>query len=866
MAQVNGYVAGMELAAEKTRAVGTAAEQLAQKRASLEALGRPMLVFGALAAAATVIAIRKFAEFDEAMSNVNAVTQETTANMESLRDAALDAGGRTIFTATEAANAIEELGKAGLTTAYILDGALAGALSLAASGQLEVARAAEITAVTLKQFGLGGDQATHVADVLSAGAGKALGSVEDLAQALKFVGPVAASMGVSLEEATGALALFADQGIIGEQAGTSLRGVLASLTSPSAEASKEIDRLGISLYDSHDAFIGIEGVAGELSDAFKNGTDKSRDMSLGIIFGNQQVTAARVLFEQGADAVAKYTAEVNDAGYAARVAADRLDNLNGDLEKLSGAFDTALIKSGSGANEILRSIVQSITFLVDVVGDAPQPLLDAGLALGTVAAAVALAGGAALIATPKIVAFKLALKDTEISASTVALRAAAVGGAIGIATIAVSLFVARQAEAAATAQEFADSLDQSTGALTGYSRELVVKKLSEADAFRAAKEAGISQQELTDAVVKGGDALAAVQAKLTGNNTIASFFQGFDGTAGTVGTRAGNASDAVNQLAEALDNGEQSWRDADAVTQTASEAYSEAADEAAALQSNLTSLIDTINKANGVGQDAITANIDYQDSLAKINEQIANVRAGTEGYAAGLNLATDAGRDNYGMLVDVAKGGQDAAQAQFNLDGNVQNYIANLQTSRDAVLQNAEDLGATAGELQNISDTVVAMPTQHEIDILVDTHNAQYQLDNFIYSNDGRQILVSVNAEHGFAGGGYTGSGSKFQPAGVVHAGEFVSTAETVRSPANRAALEYMHAGGEISGYAAGGYVPSPASSSFGSSVLTALTDPALLRLLRDAVMRPVDVSVDGYVLATANQSGNAKLAAIGAS
>lgn len=862
LAQVNQYVSGMELAAAKTRAVGTAAEQLAQKRASLEALGRPMLVFGALAAAATIIAVRKFAEFDQAMSQVNAVTQETTANMNLLRDAALDAGGRTVFTATEAANAIEELGKAGLSTADILDGALAGALALAASGQLEVARAAEITATTLKQFGLGGDQAGRVADVLSAGAGKALGSVEDLAQALKFVGPVAASMGISIEEAAGALSLFADQGIIGEQAGTSLRGVLSSLTSPSEIAKKKIEELGISLYDSAGAFLGVENLAGQLGEGLEKLTDQEQDMALGVIFGNQQVTAARVLFTQGADAVKKYTEQVNDAGYAARVAADRLDNLNGDLEKLSGAFDTALIKSGSGANEILRSIVQSVTFLIDAVGDAPQPLLDAGLALTTVAAAVTLTGGAALIATPKIVAFKLALQDTNVSAKNVAIGAGAIGAAIGLATIVISAYIAKQADAEASQEAFADSLDKTSGAVTDYTRDLVAKRLEEKGAFDGAKEAGISQKELTDAVIAGGDALAEVQAKL----------EAYAESQITVGSRGGYLASQeaivatkIREVSEELEGGRDALDNTATATYTAAGAYTEAADKAAELQSNLTALIDTINKANGVGQDAVSTNAAYRQAIDDAAVAVAEYADANGVSVANIDESTAAGSANADMFADLAAKSQDAAKAQFELDGSTTSYTSALQAGRQQLYDQILGLTGSADAAQALTDKIYAMPSQKEIEILASTYQAQRELDYFIENNAGRTIAVNINATEGrnYASGGYTGPGGKYQAAGIVHAGEFVSTQETLRSPANRAALEYMHAGGEISGYAGGGYVSAPSSGAGPLGPITALVDPAFIREVRE-LARARRADLDTVGLATANQTGQSQLAQLG--
>src|SRR5690606_29673608 len=267
--------------------------------------------------------------------------------------------------AREAANAEEELAKAGLATSQIRGGALRGSLDLAASGQLEVARAAEITGITLKQYSLAGSEAGRVADVLSAGANKAVGSVEDLAQGLKFVGPQAAAMGVSLEDTVATLALFADQGIIGEQAGSALRGMLASLTAPSRQAQAALDDLDISLYDSNNRFVGLQSVVAQLNEKLGDADDATRDAALGVIFTNAQLTSAQALVGDAGKKWGEYRDAVDDSGLASRIAADRMDNLAGDVEKLGGAFDTALIKGGTGANEVLRGLVQGATDLVD---------------------------------------------------------------------------------------------------------------------------------------------------------------------------------------------------------------------------------------------------------------------------------------------------------------------------------------------------------------------------------------------------------------------------------------------------------------------------------------------------------------------
>lgn len=811
VAQVSGYVAGMETAARKTRELGSEAERLVAKRQAFEDLGRPLLVFGAIAAAAVGIAIKKFADFDQAMSQVNAVTQETTANMGLLREAALDAGGRTVFTATEAANAIEELGKAGLTTADVLEGALNGALSLAASGQLEVARAAEITATTLKQYNLAGDQAGRVADVLSAAAGKALGSVEDLAQGLKFVGPIANSMGVSLEETAGALALFADQGIIGEQAGTSLRGVLSSLTSPSVQAGEAINALGINLYDlKTNKFLGLENVAGQLATAFGKLDEKQRDYNLGLIFGNQQITAARVLFGSGAEVLHEYTAQVNDAGYAARVAADRMDNLSGDVEKLGGALDTYLIKSGSAANDTLRSLVQSLTFLVDEAGDLPAPVLGAGLAVGTVAAAIALAGGAALIAVPRVAAFKLAMQNTTIGARGAALAITGVAGAVGIATVVIGALIQKQAELDAVGDALVDSLDKTTGAFTDYSREIVAKQLQDSGAAETAKGLGVSLDVLTDAAFGNADAMAALDAA----------------TAGAEFTNPGirNLRADVSDLRGEVEQAPDDLREMQAATEGSADAYQNAAAQVESLQSELNGLIDTINKANGIGQDAVSTNAAYRDALQGVKQAVKDARDGVEGTSRSLDEATAAGAKNAAMFSDLAAKSQAAAKAQFDLDGNADNYIATLESGRQALFDQIKGLTGSADAAQKFADKVYAIPSQKEVDLLVQTSEANRRLTDFFTLWNGRTIRMSVKTNGtsytpGFADGGFTGGGSKYQVAGVVHAGEWVSTAETVSNPANRAALEYMQSGGVIKGYAGGGYVAA-ASTGGGATIV----------------------------------------------
>ena len=342
--------------------------------ASLDQIGRTAGRVGLIAAAGLGVMVVASARFDKSMSAVQAATHETADNMDLLRQAAIKAGADTAFSATEAAAGIEELAKAGVSTADILGGGLRGALDLAAAGTISVGDAAEFTATALSQFKLSGAQATHVADLLAAGAGKAQGGVSDMALALNYAGVPAAQLGVSIEETSGAIALLASNGILGQKAGTGLRGVLSSLASPSAAAAKTLEAYNIQLFDSQGKFIGLAGVADQLKMKLGGLTEEERANALGKIFSNAQLNTANILLRDGAAGIEDWTAAVNDQGYAAETAALKLDNLAGDVEKFKGSLETALITAGSGSQGPLRQLVQGATGAVNAFNQMPAPL------------------------------------------------------------------------------------------------------------------------------------------------------------------------------------------------------------------------------------------------------------------------------------------------------------------------------------------------------------------------------------------------------------------------------------------------------------------------------------------------------------
>lgn len=338
-------------------------------------LGIGMVAFAA-------VAIKKWADFDQAMARVEATGGEAAARIDELNEAAKSDEVIALgYDAVQASDAIYELAKAGVSATDIIGGAMTGAMSLAAAETMDAAEAASIMASALNQFNLKGDKSAHVADLLVAGAGKAQGSAHDLGFALKQSGLVADQFGLSIEETTGTLAFFASAGLIGSDAGTSLRTMLLHLAGPSTKAAKLMKEIGLEVYGSNGQMVDMETLADNLQTSMGKLTEKQRNQALATIFGADATRAAALLYREGGDEVVRWTEKVNDAGYAQDVARERMDNLNGDIKKLSATWDRSLINMGESADAPMRGLVTNITEVIDWFGQLSPAIQGVILAL-----------------------------------------------------------------------------------------------------------------------------------------------------------------------------------------------------------------------------------------------------------------------------------------------------------------------------------------------------------------------------------------------------------------------------------------------------------------------------------------------------
>lgn len=455
---------------EQADAAKNVAEQSEKSKRTLKDVSTGLLGVGAAAAVTFGLMVKGSAGFEAQMSAVKATGADAAQNIDGLREAAMKAGRQFgQFSGVDAAQGIEQLAKAGVDASEILGGALTGALSLAAAGEMAVGDAAEVTAKTLAQFQLEGKDAAHVADLLAAGAGKAVGDVKDFGFALAMAGTVANQYGVSVEETVGTLALFAQNALLGSDAGTSMKQMLLQLAQPTGKAQAALDQYNIAAYDAQGNFVGMADLAGQLQQKLGHLSQEQQNAALKTIFGADAIRAAAILMREGAEGVEEWTKAVDDQGYAAMVAATKMDNLKGDLRGLSGAWENLTISMGSKADSPLRSATQGLAGFVDALASAPPWMHEIAMGGIAVTAAVGLVGGGlmkgAIAANEARTAFKtLATDMPKTAAAMKGVGLAAVGL---IATLALIKGVE-----AYTFRPMTQGLTESTTAMLAAAQEL----------------------------------------------------------------------------------------------------------------------------------------------------------------------------------------------------------------------------------------------------------------------------------------------------------------------------------------------------------------------------------------------------------
>ena len=382
-----------DMTRQLVRVLRNAQTKLKKFGRSAIATGRRIAVVGALMAAPFVFATRTFAEFDDAMRAVGAVTEDTGANLDMLRGKAKKLGATTSFTAIEVGLLMLELGRANFDPSEI-DNMTGSVLSLARATRTEASLSAKILSRSIRQFGLAASDSSRVADVLTAAANKSLNTVESLGQSLELVGPVADDFNLSLEDTLAVLGTLGNLGIEGSMAGTAMRRILLT-TGADAEKLKRI--FGVEFVDMNGNVRPLVDTLQDVADATRNLGSAERAQKFKDAFGLRGITGASGIGKNIVGARDLRDAIGEAGGLAAKTAKEMDDGLGGALRILKSAIEGVRIEIGGALAPALQKLAKWMT--VNLQSAIEWIKANKGMVVVAAVAAVGVIGlGVALVA------------------------------------------------------------------------------------------------------------------------------------------------------------------------------------------------------------------------------------------------------------------------------------------------------------------------------------------------------------------------------------------------------------------------------------------------------------------------------------
>lgn len=347
------------------------------------------------------LAINSAMGYEGAMSDVQASLGLTSSQMSQVGDLALQIGRDTSLSAVEAARGIEELGKAGMSLPDILGGGALAAANLAAAVGTNMSTAGTAMATAMNIWEMSGDQATAIADNITAAVNLSASGIEDIQLGMGNAAATAVGVGMSFEQTAAAIALFAANGVNGAKAGTQLNTMIGTLANPTAEAQAQFDALGISLQEGIASGDLMGYMAGKLQTGLGGLSKAEQEAALYTMFGNDAQQIGNILMQQGAQGVADMTAAVHSQGQAQEAANARLAGLRGAMESLNGSVETLAIMFGQMMTPALTVFAKWLTKLVNNISMLSKPMKTLiAVGAGLTAGILAIGAGIAILAGP----------------------------------------------------------------------------------------------------------------------------------------------------------------------------------------------------------------------------------------------------------------------------------------------------------------------------------------------------------------------------------------------------------------------------------------------------------------------------------
>lgn len=334
------------------------------------------------------LAVKTAADFEGQMSRVGAIAESSKGELKAMSDQAVDLGAKTSKSAAEVAQGMEELAALGFNAQEIMK-AMPSVISASEASGADMAETATIMASSLNAFGLEAKDSGHVADLLAMAANKSAADISYMGDALKYAGPPAKALNVSLEDTSAAIGIMSDAGLEGSQAGTALRASFIRLANPTKKSSKAMEELGVNLSDNKGNFVGMPKLIEQFKNGMKGMSREQKLANVAQIVGTEAASGFLTLIEAGPTKIDKFSKSLKNSDGASKKAADRMkDNLKGSLEQLSGAFESAGIIIGNIFSPLLRKLADTITWLVEKLNGMSKGMQITMVVLASLAAVI----------------------------------------------------------------------------------------------------------------------------------------------------------------------------------------------------------------------------------------------------------------------------------------------------------------------------------------------------------------------------------------------------------------------------------------------------------------------------------------------
>lgn len=378
-------------------------------------------------------AVKTSMDFESAMSKVASLSGAQGEQFDSLRDKALEMGAKTMYSATESAEALQYMALAGWNTEDMLNG-LEPILKLAGAAGMDLGTASDIVTDGLTAMGLSAKDAAHFADVMAVTMSKSNTDVNQLGEAFKYVAPLAGAMGYKIEDLSLALGLMANSGIKASQGGTSLRRILQNLSKPTDEVATAMKELGISMFNPDGSAKSLYDLMIELRGSMKGLSDEEQAMYANTIAGSTGLSGLLAIVNASDEDFNTLANAIYNADGAGMKMYDTMtDNLKGSVTELMSALESLMISMGDLLVPLIRKVVGMLQGWVEHLNSLDetqkQQIIQVALVVASIGPLISIVGK--LFTTiSTVVKFVQALTANPVLILVAAI-AAAIGGLVG---------------------------------------------------------------------------------------------------------------------------------------------------------------------------------------------------------------------------------------------------------------------------------------------------------------------------------------------------------------------------------------------------------------------------------------------------